>query len=305
MSWTPINEAQCPDSSDSERVRVVVEPRPRDLGGLVVGRVLPAAACRTVGPFVFFDQMGPTRFEPGEGLDVPPHPHIHLATVTYLLEGELVHRDSLGVEQRIRPGELNFMFAGRGVAHSERTDPGERAAGPVLHGLQLWLGVPSDQEDQDPWFEHRSADELPAFDLPRGGRVRLLLGAGWGHESPARTLSPTFYADVMLAPGDELSLPAARELAAFVIEGAPSIGSCQLRTRQLAVFGERRDQPLRATDPTRLVLLGGDPLDGRRFMWWNFASSRREAIDAAKQEWRERRFPLVPGDEDEFVPLPE
>lgn len=305
MSVHPNEEPACPEPADTSLVRARVTPRARELGGLTVGRVLPAAACRTVGPFLFFDHMGPTTFGPGEGLDVPPHPHIHLATVTYLFAGEIVHRDSLGIEQPIRPGELNLMFAGRGVTHSERTAASLRDRGAEVHGLQLWLGVPAAAEDGEPWFEHRGVDALPTVELGRGGRARVLLGAAWGQTSPARQLSGTLYVDVELRAGESLALPPAAELAAYVVEGAVSQGGCAFGERQLIAFGERRDVPLEATADTRLVLLGGDPLDGHRFMWWNFVSSRKEAIDQARLDYREGRFPKVVGDDAPFVPAPE
>ncbi len=285
--------------TDIERM---LEARPRDLGGPHVGRVLPAIARRFVGPFVFLDHMGPEDLEPLGGLAVRPHPHLHLATVTYLFEGEITHRDSLGTRQVIQPGAINWMTAGRGIVHSERTSPAE--AGRV-HGLQLWIGLPKQHEDVEPAFEHQPSTALPIVDA-EGATVRVLAGSAFGETSPVRSLSPLFYVEVRLAAGAKLAIPTDHEdRAAYVVEGEVCSGDAVIEARRMAVF-ERRSAPvLRATTDARLVLLGGEPLDGPRYMWWNFVSSSKDRIIEAAQAWRAGGFPRVPGDEIEFIPAPE
>jgi redox-sensitive bicupin YhaK (pirin superfamily) len=284
MSWTP---APGPDQQAH-----VIEPRARDLGGFSVRRVLPAPMHRTVGPFIFFDEMGPADFAPGHGMDVRPHPHINLATVTYLFEGEIFHRDSLGTAQSIHPGAINWMTAGQGITHSERTPPEVRAAGGRTHGLQLWVALPVESEEVAPSFHHYPAELLPRVERP-GLRARVLVGSALGVTSPVATHSPIIYIDAELEAGAELELPAAAELAVYAID--------EPRRMVLLEPGQRS---LRADSATRLVVIGGEPV-GPRFIEWNFVSSSRERIEQAKRDWRERRFPLVPGDEQEFIPLPD
>jgi redox-sensitive bicupin YhaK (pirin superfamily) len=284
MSWTP---APGPDQQAH-----VIEPRARDLGGFSVRRVLPAPMHRTVGPFIFFDEMGPADFAPGHGMDVRPHPHINLATVTYLFEGEIFHRDSLGTAQSIHPGAINWMTAGQGITHSERTPPEVRAAGGLTHGLQLWVALPVESEEVAPSFHHYPAELLPRVERP-GLRARVLVGSALGVTSPVATHSPIIYIDAELEAGAELELPAAAELAVYAID--------EPRRMVLLEPGQRS---LRADSATRLVVIGGEPV-GPRFIEWNFVSSSRERIEQAKRDWRERRFPLVPGDEQEFIPLPD
>jgi redox-sensitive bicupin YhaK (pirin superfamily) len=279
----------------------VIVPRVRDIGdGFMVRRALPAMERRSVGPFVFFDQMGPVALEPGKGLDVRPHPHIGLATVTYLFEGEILHRDSLGTVQAIRPGDVNWMTAGRGIVHSERTPQELRAAGPRAYGIQLWVGLPRAHEEDEPSFKHTGASQLPMADVG----LRIILGEWRGARSPVETLSATFYADAQLPPGEMLTLdfPYA-ERAAYVAEGTIECDGRAFDAGHLLVFGNGGDA-ISARGKARVLLLGGEPLDGPRFLWWNFVASRKDRLAHAAQDWRERRFAAIPG-ETEFVPLPD
>ena len=280
-----------------------IAPRQRDLGdGFIVLRALPSGPVRNVGPFVFFDAFGPTTLQPGRGMDVRPHPHIGLATVTYLLEGEILHRDSLGTQVRIRPGEVNWMTAGRGIVHSERTPPEGRASGSTLHGLQTWVALPLDREEDPPSFFHHA--NLP-FIEQSGVCVRIILGRFGEVVSPVETLSQMFYADATFADGAALDWTGPmEERALYVVEGTITVGGERADAGTMLVF--ERDAPLRldAPTPSRVMLIGGASLDAPRFVWWNFVSSRKERIRDAAQQWQERRFPPVPG-ETEFIPLPE
>ena len=280
-----------------------IVPRVRDLGdGIQVRRALPSRECRSVGPFVFFDHMGPVRLEPGRGLDVRPHPHIGLATVTYLFEGEILHRDSLGSVQPIRPGEVNCMTAGRGIVHSERTPQELRAGGPSLSGLQVWVGLPREAEETEPSFAHHAG--LPVME-DNGVTVRLVLGDLLAMSSPVAILSPTFYADVSLTPGRRFALPSEPdERALYVVEGVVEIAGRTHGAGEMRVF-EAGVEVLVASHPgARFVVFGGAPLDGPRHVWWNFVSSREERIREAAEDWRSGRFPPVPGESD-FIPLPD
>jgi hypothetical protein len=303
MSWTAISEPTC-ISCDEAGVTRIIDGRRRDLGGFTVRRVLPAAGQQMIGPFIFLDEMGPARFSPGQGIDVRPHPHINLATITYLFEGEILHRDSLGSCQPIRPGAINLMTAGRGIVHSERTSPALRAAGSQLHGIQLWLALPRAHEETEPAFSHHPADTLPAIDLD-GVRLRLLAGRAYGRTAPVPTFSHLFYADAQLPAGSRLVLPAEPpERAAYLVEGRLHCGEQALHAGQMAVFSPG-PIALHADSDARLILLGGQALDGPRHMSWNFVSSSPQRIETARRDWQERRFPLVPGDEVEFIPLPD
>jgi hypothetical protein len=278
-------------------------PHERDLGGFAVRRLLPQVARRALGPFTFFDEMGPAQFAPGEGMDVRPHPHIGLATVTYLFEGEIVHRDSLGTELTITPGAVNWMTAGRGIVHSERTGPELRARGHTLHGLQLWVALPVEHEEIVPAFSHYAATELPTVAVP-GADIRVLIGAAYGASSPVHTLSPTVYLDVKLAAGATLDVPADyAERGLYLLLGELDIEGLPLARGTLAVLPEGRVVRVRAASEARWVLVGGAPLEGKRHIEWNFVSSSRERIERAKEDWTAQRFPKVPG-EDEFIPLP-
>lgn len=286
------------------QIQQLIHPRPTDLGGFEVLRVLPYRARRTVGPFIFFDHMGPADFPPGQGIDVRPHPHIGLATVTYLFEGEIVHRDSLGCVQTIRPGAVNWMTAGRGIVHSERTGPELRARGHRVHGIQSWVALPKAVEETAPAFHHHPADTLPVLDLP-GARLRLIVGAAMGRESPVAVFSRMFYMDAHLPADGGLVLDDEHEeRAVYVAEGAAELDGQPLEAGQMAVLAPGGETAIRARGAARLMLLGGEPLDGPRHIWWNFVHSDRERIEAAKADWAAGRFPKVPG-ETEFIPLPE
>lgn len=285
-----------------------IKPRRRDLlGGFEVARVLPSAEQRSVGPFVFFDHMGPAKFSPGKGLDVRPHPHVGLATVTYLFEGEIMHRDSLGTEQSIRPGDVNWMVAGRGIVHSERTPQAPRRAGSSLHGIQSWFALPRDQEEVKPSFAHHPVNRLPT--LNRGDvNVRLILGKGFGLTSPVKVLSPTIYADAMVAERGALELaPDYPERAIYVVEGSAEISGVVVEAGSLAVLLPEVAVTIHARGFTRFMILGGEPLDGARQLWWNFVASDAAKLEAAKAEWGEAtangfkatsRFALPPGETD-------
>lgn len=285
-------------------MRTVIEPGTRDLGGFSVRRVLPVPRQRSVGPFIFFDEMGPATFAAGEGIDVRPHPHIGLATLTYLFEGEIMHRDSLGVVQAIRPGAVNWMTAGRGIVHSERTGPEERARVSRLHGIQSWIALPRDHEEDEPAFFHHPAAALPVLDR-KGVRMRLVAGEAYGQRAPVATLSGMFYLDVELAAGARLQLPNAfPERAVHLVAGGVAIGDQIYASGRMLVLNAGHDVELVAQGEARLILLGGEALDGPRHLWWNLVSSRPERVEQAKAEWKAGRFEPVPGDQ-EFIPLPE
>jgi len=303
MSVWPATEPLCSSASAVAEIATVIDARPRDLGGVAVRRVLPAAARRMVGPFTFLDEMN-GGFAAGAGLDVPPHPHIGLATVTYLFEGEIVHRDSLGSRQPIRPGDINWMTAGRGIVHSERTAPDQRKQGSRLHGLQLWVALPLAHEEAEPSFHHHPGTLLPERDQD-GVRLKVLAGTAFGMTSPVETLSPLFYVDAVMSAGSTLSLPSGHEeRALYVVEGAVGCGTERTDAGRMLVFVPGASVSLRADSQARVVVLGGAPLEGARHIYWNFVSSSRERIEQAKRDWRDGRFPKVPGDEAEFVPLP-
>jgi redox-sensitive bicupin YhaK (pirin superfamily) len=284
---------------------LIIEPRLHDLGdGFVVRRVLPFRLRRQVGPFVFFDHFGPVDFMPARGMDVRPHPHIGLATVTYLYDGAIRHRDSLGSDQVIRPGDVNWMTAGRGIVHSERTPHDERANGQRLHGVQTWLGLPLESQDVDPDFHHHAAATLPE-DERDGVRIRLIAGTGFGMESPVRVYSPTLYVDARFAAGSRMMLPAEHvERAVYLIDGELSIDGNLLPRERMHVLVGAHEAELAAATPARALICGGAPLDGERIIWWNFVASSRSRIERAKADWAAQRFGQVPG-ETEFIPLPE
>jgi redox-sensitive bicupin YhaK (pirin superfamily) len=285
-------------------VELLVIPPVHDLGdGFHVRRALPSTQRRMVGPFVFFDQMGPTVLRAGSGLDVRPHPHIGLATVTYLFDGEIMHRDSLGTVQPIRPGAVNWMIAGRGIVHSERTAADKRSSGSSLSGIQTWIALPRSEEERAPSFRHYPASELPVID-GEGKSVRLIAGSLFGKQSPVATLSDMFYADATLAANARLQIAADHEQRAiYVISGRVDIDSGSFDPSQLVVLRPGQAITVTALGPVQLLLLGGAALDGPRHVWWNFVSSSTERIEQAKDDWREGRLGRVPGDP-EFIPLP-
>jgi redox-sensitive bicupin YhaK (pirin superfamily) len=304
MSWLPSDDPCCAENDAMSPIDMAIISKARDIGGFEVRRLLPSARRRMVGPFIFFDQMGPATFPPGRGLDVRPHPHIGLATVTYLFAGEIVHRDSLGTVQPIRPGDVNWMTAGRGIAHSERTGPEARATGGELSGIQAWVALPRDAEETEPAFAHHAREALPVL-REKGVEIRLVTGTLFGAHSPVATLWDTIYADATLEPGAPLPFPPEHEeRAIYPVGGDIELQGRRVEPGQLLVLRPGREVTITAASPARLLLLGGAAMDGPRQIWWNFVSSSRERIEQAKADWREGRFAAVPG-ETEFIPLPE
>jgi redox-sensitive bicupin YhaK (pirin superfamily) len=299
----PIPGDKSQTGSVSGDLECVIPARRRDVGNVTVRRLIPSRLRRTVGPFIFLDHMGPHPLPAGEGVDVPPHPHIDLATVTYLFEGELVHRDSLGSVQVIRPGDINWMHAGSGIVHSERTPSVLREQESRIEGLQLWVALPKAAEQTLPRFDHYPVARLPGWDR-EGIRARILAGSAYGATSPVATASNTLYVDVLLEPGTVLTVPRAEERSAYVARGSVFCGRDRLEESELGVFVPGSDPVIRAETAARILFLGGDPLDGERHVWWNFVSSSPERIEQARRDWHEGRFPRVPGDEEEFAPLP-
>src|SRR5262245_56963993 len=285
-------------------VQHLLRSHPRDIGGFAVRRVLPSVPKQMVGPFIFFDHMGPARLPPGEGLDVRPHPHIGLATVTYLFEGEILHRDSLGSVQPIRPGDVNWMTAGRGIANCERTPPELRKDGASVHGIHTWVALPHAAEEVEPSFFHHPRASLPVVEPP-GAEVRVIAGHAFGVRSPVTVFTDTLYATAELEPGASLALPSEHEeRGVYVVEGNVTIGDAGVEAGQLPVLAAGGDVEIRAPFSATVMLLGGAKMDGPRFIWWNFVSSSRDRIECAKDDWRGGRFGAVPGDA-ERIPLPE
>ncbi len=304
MSTLPCPDPEFGDAKASALIEQVIVPRARDLGGFEVRRALPSVGRKMVGPFIFFDQMGPAEFLLGSGIDVRPHPHIGLSTVTYLFDGAIVHRDSLGTLKTIEPGAVNLMTAGRGIVHSERTGLEDRNLGAKLYGIQAWMALPKSHEETQAEFLHVPRDELPLIDGD-GLRVRLIMGSLYGQT--ARTPFPweSFYAEAVLAPGAILPLDAGHEeRAVYIVSGAIDIAGDAFGAGRLLVFRPGDRISIMATQQSRLMLLGGEPMDGPRHIWWNFVSSSKERIDQAKADWAQGRFDTVPG-ETEFIPLPE
>jgi redox-sensitive bicupin YhaK (pirin superfamily) len=322
MSWLPTQDPKPGDALSCDAIEHVIVPRARDLGGFEVRRALPAAQKQMVGPFIFFDQMGPAEFLIGKGIDVRPHPHIGLATVTYLFEGEVFHRDSLGSSLAIRPGEVNLMRAGRGIVHSEREtseanlrtgghglahvkDQAPAATVKRLFGIQAWAALPKSHEEAAPAFAHHGAGELPRI-AGEGKTVRLVMGSAYGAQSPVEFPHEALFAEAVLAPGSVLPLdPDHDERAVYVASGKIDIAGTAFAAGQLLIFKPGDRISVLALAQSRLMLLGGEPMDGPRHIWWNFVSSSKERIEQAKADWRAKRFALVPGDEKEFIPLPE
>lgn len=311
MSWNPALDPSIPIGDAVDAIDAVIVPRARDLGGFEVRRALPSAQRQMVGPFIFFDQMGPAEFLTGQGIDVRPHPHIGLATVTYLLKGKMHHRDSLGTDQWIEPGAVNLMLAGHGITHSERTDGETRKAPLTLFGLQTWLALPKAREDDPAAFLHAPAAALPELE-GEGKTVRLILGHAWGERVAVETPSEVFYADATLAPRAAIPLPDDHEdRGIYVLAGSVAVGGQVFPAGQMLVFRPGDRISVRAGDEgARIMLLGGATMDGPRHIWWNFVASSKERIDAAKEAWRagdwaHGRFRLPPGDDGEFIPAPE
>jgi redox-sensitive bicupin YhaK (pirin superfamily) len=306
MSFFPGKDPAAGDQYSCEAIKTVVVPRTADLGdGFTVRRALPSVQSRMVGPFVFFDHFGPAVFKSGRGLDVRPHPHIGLATVTYLFDGEIMHRDSLGTAAPILPGEVNWMTAGRGIVHSERTGPERRAKGDSLHGLQMWVALPAAQEEMAPAFAHYGVGDFPMV-RDNGMSARIVVGQAYGAGSPVETTSETLFADVHLKAGSQLPLDAEHEeRAIYLLDGEVDIAGDRFGPDRLLVFKPGDRISIRALTDAHLTVFGGAAMDGPRHIWWNFVSSRKDRIEQAKAEWAAGHFGKVPGDEIEFIPLPE
>lgn len=311
MSWNPALDPDCPTGDAVDAIDTVIVPRARDLGDFEVRRALPAPRRQMVGPFIFFDQMGPAEFVTGQGIDIRPHPHIGLATVTYLYKGKFHHRDSLGTDQWIEPGAVNLMTAGHGVTHSERVDGDMLKAPYDLFGIQTWIALPEEKEDMPADFVHAPKDALPLM-RGEGKEVRLILGHAWGERAPVETPSEMFYADAVLEPGAQIPLPDDHEdRGVYVVGGTVSVAGQDFEAGQMMVFRPGDRVSLRAGGQgARVLLLGGATLNGPRHIWWNFVASSKERIEAAKEAWRagdweHGRFQLPPTDRDEFIPLPE
>jgi hypothetical protein len=296
------HDSLCHATASCPAVDLLIQPRDKDLGGFSVRRSLPTTQRKMVGPWIFFDHMGPATFPAGEGIKVRPHPHVNLATVTYLFEGEILHRDSLGSLQAIRPGDLNLMVAGSGIVHSERERPEHTAQAHALHGLQLWLALPEADEEVAPAFHHYPAAAMPSLSVD-GVAVRVMMGSAFGVSSPVKVFASTLYVEAHLQQGQRLRVPAAQERAVYVAEGGLVAGTTAIPEHAMAVLRTDAEVVLEATAASRIAIIGGEHL-GPRFIDWNFVSSRKERIEQAKADWRERRFPAVPGDDTEFIPLP-
>ena len=310
MSWNPTADPVCPVGDEADLIETLIVPRARDIGGFEVRRALPAPKRQMVGPFIFFDEMGPAEFVTGAGIDVRPHPHIGLATVTYLFKGEFQHRDSLGSNQMIRPGEVNWMVSGRGVTHSERTSVETRRRPHELFGIQTWVALPEAAEDAEASFEHRGAEALPLIE-DGGVSLRLVLGTGWGEKAPVKVFSETFYAHADLAPGARMPLPDDHEdRGIYVVSGAIEVAGQVFEANRMMVFRPGDRITVKAgPQGARIMALGGATLGGPRYVWWNFVASSQEKIEAAKAAWKEGdwehgRFQLPPGDDAEFIPAP-
>jgi redox-sensitive bicupin YhaK (pirin superfamily) len=305
MSFFPGKDPALGDARASDAIAQVIVPRSVDIDGFLIRRALPSAHTRMVGPFIFFDHMGPAMLRSGKGVDVRPHPHIGLATVTYLFDGEIVHRDSLGTAMTISPGAVNWMSAGRGIAHSERTGPERRVAGGPLHGLQLWVALPTTDEEGAPAFAHTTAADIPAL-AENGLTLRVVAGNMHGLRSPVATSWDTVFAEARLQAGTTLPLDAEyEERAIYVIAGEIEIGGDRHGPERLLVLRPGDRVSIRATSDAHIIVVGGATMDGPRYIWWNFVSSRKERIEAAKADWKAGRFDMVPGDTTEFIPLPE
>lgn len=309
MSWNPMIDPNLPSFDDPDLIETLIIPRARDLGGFEVRRALPSPQRKMVGPFIFFDQMGPAEFVTDGGIDVRPHPHIGLGTVTYLYQGEFEHRDSLGTHQMIYPGEVNWMLAGKGVTHSERTSAETRTTKHSLFGIQTWVALPEDREDLAPDFEHHGKEALPLL-ADGGASIRLILGTGWGEMSPVTMQSEIFYADIILEAGALVPLPDDHEdRGLYITQGSVEVAGDRFEAGQMMVFRPGDKIVVRGgPQGARLIALGGETLNGPRYVWWNFVSSSAEKIEAAREAWKAADFDngpfhLPPGDEEEFIPI--
>jgi len=297
-------EQECDLADHCGAISLVIQPRDKDLGGFTVRRTLPTAHCEMIGPWIFFDHMGPARFKPGEGINVRPHPHIGIATVTYLFEGEILHRDSLGSLQAIRPGDINLMIAGKGIVHSERERPERKETHRTLHGLQLWLALPLEDEEINPAFYHYPAAEIPTVTVD-GVSVRVMIGSAYGVVSPVKTYSETIYIEARMQKGQRLVLPEADELGVYIANGHLQAKDTQLPAHSMAVISAQDNAiEVIASEDSTITVIGGKNI-GKRYIEWNFVSSRKERIEQAKLDWKNGNYPKVIGDEIEFIPLPE
>jgi len=305
MSFFPGTDPEVGDKFACDALELMVIPNAKDIGGFEVRRALPTARRRLVGPFIFFDRMGPALLRVGQALDVRPHPHIGLSTVTYLFDGKIRHRDSLGTEMVIAPGDVNLMTAGRGIVHSERTPEEMRGAPMSVSGLQTWLALPDGKEEVAPLFENTASAELPEFS-DDGASGRVVIGAFDGLKSPVRAASDTLYADIRLKPGARVKIPAdAEERAIYTLEGTVNIAGDSFPQDRLLVFRPGDEIVVSSENGAHFMLFGGASLNSKRYIWWNFVSSSKERIEQAKEEWKTGRFDTVPGDEEEYIPLPE
>jgi len=288
---------------DTGAIELLIEPAEKDLGEFTVRRALPDKRRQRVGPFIFFDHMGPAEFPPGTGVNVRSHPHIGLATITFLFEGEILHRDSLGYVQAIRPGEINWMTAGKGIVHSEKAPPELLASGQKLHGLQTWVALPIEHEETEPRFEHYSADGIPVLER-EGAKITVVIGTAYGKTSPVKAASETLYVEIKLEPGASINLPEAEELGVYVVSGNIELDGQAVSDGVLAVLKNGASASVKTPGGAHLMICGGDTLEGERIVWWNFVSSSRERLEQAKRDWKEGDFDDVPGEPD-FIPLPE
>lgn len=295
-------ETRCQQVDECDAIELVVQPKLRDLGGFTVNRCLPVLEKRSVGPWIFFDEMGPAIFRPGSGINVRPHPHVNLATVTYLFEGEVLHRDSLGTVQKITPGAVNLMVAGKGIVHSEREASEITQQTRGLHGLQLWMALPEESEETDPEFHHYPSAKIPSV-IVNGVPVRVMIGRAYGVISPVKEFYRTLYLEAQLLPGQTLELPNEAERGLYIASGELKIKERRYTEKQMIILSGADGVQVTALQPTVIVMIGGEKISGR-YMEWNFVSSRKERIEQAKRDWSEGRFPVVPGDEEEFIPLP-
>lgn len=305
MSFFPGTDPVAGDAFACDAIQTLIIPRSHDVGGFQVRRALPSSRKRLVGPFIFFDRMGPAILRPGQAMDVRPHPHIGLATVTYLFDGQIRHRDSLGTEMVIAPGDVNLMTAGRGIVHSERSPEELRGNALSISGLQTWLALPTEHEEMAPAFDHTRRDDLPLLDFD-GVSGRVVIGAFEGQRAPVTTKSETLYVDLSLKPGAKVRIPAdTEERAVYLLSGEVEIAGDRFAPDQLLVFRPGDEIVVSSERGAHFMLFGGAALGSQRYIWWNFVSSSRERIEQAKEEWRTGRFDIVPGDAEEFIPLPE